>query len=179
MKSEEGEAEKEEKLGEKLRRGVLVGKSRGPFTPVPSWSWAHNNHSSSVLSLSARKLAAALWEFNHSFPLFQMHHHRSANNASAAAASGAGADPRLRRHHHYILHKDRAPVISNFLADASPSSPDQVLLLWSWRCKIHFMILEGCWGFMFTTTTTTTTRLRNNNSFFLSLFTVSMLTCRL
>lgn len=127
MKSEEGEAEKEEKLGEKLRRGVLVGKSRGPFTPVPSWSWAHNNHSSSVLSLSARKLAAALWEFNHSFPLFQMHHHRSANNA--AACGGVGADPRLRRHHHYILHKHRAPDISNFLADASPSSPDQVLLL--------------------------------------------------
>ncbi|RZB77890.1 uncharacterized protein At5g41620-like [Glycine soja] len=123
MKSEEGEAEKEEKLGEKLRRGVLVGKSRGPFTPVPSWSWAHNYHSSSVLSLSARKLAAALWEFNHSFPLFQMHHHRSANNA--AACGGVGADPRLRRHHHYILHKHRAPDISNFLADASPSSPDQ------------------------------------------------------
>lgn len=175
MKSEEGEAEKVEKLGEKLRRGVLVGKSRGPCTPTHT----HNYHSSSVLSVSARKLAAALWEFNHSFPLFQMHHHRSANNASAAAAGGAGADPRLRRHHHYILHKDRAPDISNFLADASPSSPDQVLLLFSWRCKIHFMILEGCWGFMFTTTTTTTTRLRNNNSFFLSLFTVSMLTCRL
>lgn len=172
MKSEEGEAEKVEKLGEKLRRGVLVGKSRGPFTPVPSWSWAHNYHSSSVLSVSARKLAAALWEFNHSFPLFQMHHHRSANNASAAAAGGAGADPRLRRHHHYILHKDRAPDISNFLADASPSSPDQVLLLLSWR----WMILEGCWGLMFTTTST---RLINNISFFSSFFTVSLLTCRL
>ncbi|XP_014632609.1 uncharacterized protein At5g41620 isoform X2 [Glycine max] len=122
MKSEEGEAEKVEKLGEKLRRGVLVGKSRGPCTPTHT----HNYHSSSVLSVSARKLAAALWEFNHSFPLFQMHHHRSANNASAAAAGGAGADPRLRRHHHYILHKDRAPDISNFLADASPSSPDQM-----------------------------------------------------
>ncbi|KAG5071308.1 hypothetical protein JHK86_006519 [Glycine max] len=101
----------------------LLGKSRGPCTPIHT----HNYHSNNVLSVSARKLAAALWEFNHSFLLFQMHHHRSANNASAAAASGAGADPRLRRHHHYILHKDRAPVISNFLADASPSSPDQGL----------------------------------------------------
>lgn len=168
MKSEEGEAEKVEKLGEKLRRGVLVGKSRGPCTPTHT----HNYHSSSVLSVSARKLAAALWEFNHSFPLFQMHHHRSANNASAAAAGGAGADPRLRRHHHYILHKHRAPDISNFLADASPSSPDQVLLLLSWR----WMILEGCWGLMFTTTST---RLINNISFFSSFFTVSLLTCRL
>ena len=103
----------------------LLGKSRGPCTPIHT----HNYHSNNVLSVSARKLAAALWEFNHSFLLFQMHHHRSANNASAAAAGGAGADPRLRRHHHYILHKDRAPDISNFLADASPSSPDQVLLL--------------------------------------------------
>ena len=80
MKSEEGEAEKVEKLGEKLRRGVLVGKSRGPFTPVPSWSWAHNNHSSSVLSLSARKLAAALWEFNWNFNgIIRKHKPRSHN----------------------------------------------------------------------------------------------------
>ncbi|TKY70995.1 hypothetical protein E2542_SST07290 [Spatholobus suberectus] len=120
MKSEEGEAEKEDKLGEKLRRGVLVGKSRGPCTPVPSWVWAAHAHTQDHQqhhTVSARTLAAALWEFNHYFPLFQMH--RSANNAA-----GGGADPRLRRHH-YVLHRDKAPDIANFLADASPSSPDQ------------------------------------------------------
>ncbi|KAK7307887.1 hypothetical protein VNO77_41331 [Canavalia gladiata] len=112
-KSGEGEAEKEEKLGEKLKRGVLVGKSRGPSTPVPSWV---RKHVQDHYSVSARKLAAALWEFNHYLPLFQMH--RPVNNSST------GADPRLRRHH-YILHKDKAPDISTFFADASPSSPDQ------------------------------------------------------
>ncbi|KAK7406074.1 hypothetical protein VNO78_07691 [Psophocarpus tetragonolobus] len=119
MKSEEGEAEKVENLGEKLRRGVLVGKSRGPCTPVPSWVHKHiqDHHNCTLVSVSARKLAAALWEFNHCFPLFQMH--RSSNNAA-----GAGADPRLRRHH-YILHKDKAPDIANFLPDASPTSPHQ------------------------------------------------------
>lgn len=36
-KSGEGEAEKEENLGEKLRRGVvLLGKKGGPCTPVLS-----------------------------------------------------------------------------------------------------------------------------------------------
>nr|KYP37624.1 Uncharacterized protein At5g41620 family [Cajanus cajan] len=41
--------------------------------------------------------------------------HRPANNA---------ADPTLRRRH-YILHRDKAPDTSNFLADASPTSLDQ------------------------------------------------------
>lgn len=125
MKSEEEEAEKEEKLGEKLRRGVLVGKSRGPSTPFPSWlSHTHTNKHIRDHSVSARKLAAALWEFNQSFPLFQMHR-SAANNAQPSAAAAAAPDPRHRRHH-YILHKDKALHISNFLADASPSSPDQV-----------------------------------------------------
>ncbi|RDX69942.1 hypothetical protein CR513_50873, partial [Mucuna pruriens] len=117
MKSEEGEAEKEEKLGEKLRRGVLVGKSRGPCTPMPSCLWGA--HIQDHTLLSARNLAASLWEFNHYFPLFQMHR-PSNNNAAPPPAS----DPRLRRHH-YILPKDKAPHISNFFAHASPTSPDQ------------------------------------------------------
>ncbi|XP_027361489.1 uncharacterized protein At5g41620-like [Abrus precatorius] len=103
------EAEKEENLGEKLKRGVLVGKSRGPSTPLPSWLLSfHNTHTHTV---SARKLAAALWEFNHYLPLFQMH--RSVNNAS---------DSRHRRHYNF-LHKDKAPDISAFFADASPDQP--------------------------------------------------------
>jgi len=134
MKSEEEEAEKEENLGEKLRRGVLVGKRRGPSTPLPSWlSLTHNTKHVQDHSVSARKLAAALWEFNHHF--FQMH--RSANNAPPPAAV---ADPRHRRHH-YVLHKDKALHISNFLADASPSSRDQVL-----TTTFSFLLL---WGFVF------------------------------
>ncbi|MCI27353.1 hypothetical protein A2U01_0048551, partial [Trifolium medium] len=44
--------------------------------------------------------------------------HRPVNN-------GAAADSRLRRRH-YTLHNDnKAHDISNFLADASPTSPDQ------------------------------------------------------
>ncbi|KAL2347996.1 hypothetical protein Fmac_001996 [Flemingia macrophylla] len=91
-------AEKEEKLGEKLRRGLLVGKrkSKGPCTPLQD----HKFH-----SLSARNLAAALWEFNQ---LFQMYRPPT-NNA---------ADPRLRRH-----HRDKAPDTSNFFAHASPPQP--------------------------------------------------------
>lgn len=145
MKSGEGEAEKEENLGEKLRRGVLVGKSKGPSTPValPSWRLSvlgpshhnrrpiqdHHHHQT-----SARKLAAALWEFHHYyyFPPFQVQMHRPLNN-------GASADPRLRRRH-YTLHKDKAPDISKFLAetDASPSSPDQVHPSFSLPLKFVF-----------------------------------------
>ncbi|KAK7308952.1 hypothetical protein RJT34_05312 [Clitoria ternatea] len=111
MKSGEGEAEKEEKLVEKLKKGVLVGKSKGPSTPVlhsfSSLFGSHNNNNNNNNTVSARKLAAALWEFNNYFPLFhfQMHHR---------------PDPTFRRRHHYLLHKDKAP---NFLADASPDQP--------------------------------------------------------
>jgi hypothetical protein len=148
MKSKEVKAEKKEKLGQKLRREVLVGKSKPPSTPSLPYSsstllWIltpnnnnnkhyNNNNNSSVIhqdhryqtlpttTVSVRKLAAALWEFNHYFPLFQMH--RPVNN-------GAAADSRLRRRH-YTLHNDKAHDISNFLADgASPSSPDQVPFL--------------------------------------------------
>ncbi|KAE9612881.1 hypothetical protein Lal_00027727 [Lupinus albus] len=121
MKSGEGKAEKEEKLGEKLR--AVLGKSKGICTPLPYWKtlWEinkdqHHHHHQQLFpsTVSARNLAAALWEFHQHF---QMHHR---------GAGGAGGDPRLRRHH-YNLHKDKAivaPEISNFLGDASLSSPD-------------------------------------------------------
>ncbi|XP_047166144.1 uncharacterized protein At5g41620-like isoform X1 [Vigna umbellata] len=142
MKSEEEEAEKEEKLGEKLRRGVLVGKSRGPSTPFPSWlSHTHTNKYIWDHSVSARKLAAALWEFNHSFPLFQMHRSAANNAQPSAAAAAAAPDPRHRRHH-YILHKDKALHISNFLADASPSSPDQPASASSLRRHIAASLMQ-------------------------------------
>lgn len=149
-KSGDGAAKKEESLGEKLRRGVLVGKRVGPFscTPIRLWTsssspTAHfsifiNNQeepppaSSSVpfslnkpaTVVSARKLAAALWEFQHFLPLSKMHRGAHINNLSNGAAA---SDPRLRRRqnrHH--LFKDKGIDLSHFLADPSPSSPDQV-----------------------------------------------------
>ncbi|KAJ7952101.1 Intracellular protein transporter USO1-like protein [Quillaja saponaria] len=120
-KSEEGEAEKGENLGEKLRRVVLVGKKGGPCTPVPSWRlWAAQDtiikdHLLPPHTVSARKLAAALWEFQHYIPLFNMH--RTVNN-------GAAGDSRPRRHH-YHHNKDKGLDLSTFLAVPSPSSPDQ------------------------------------------------------
>ncbi|KAK7253074.1 hypothetical protein RIF29_37480 [Crotalaria pallida] len=127
MKSGEGKAEKEENLGEKLR--ALVGKSKGICsTPHPHWTtlWGinininkhHHQHQLDPTTLSARTLAAALWEFHQ---LFQMHHHHR------APAPAPADDPRLRRHHYNLHNKDKAvmpPEISNFLDDASNSSPD-------------------------------------------------------
>lgn len=128
-KSGEGAAaEKEENLGKKLRREVLIGKRCGPCTPVPSWRiWAPPQETiisqtnpfhyySSSSSISARKLAAALWEFHHYFPLPKMH--RAPNN---------GADSRLlRRRYFHHSHKDKALDLSHFLGDPCPSSPEQV-----------------------------------------------------
>ncbi|KDP25350.1 hypothetical protein JCGZ_20506 [Jatropha curcas] len=151
-KSGDVAAQKEERLGEKLRRGVLVGKRVGPFacTPVRLWRCAltprahvsiiaNNNQeeeepSSSLFArtfsfdkntvVSARKLAAALWDFQHYLPLSKMHRGGHNNNYSNGAA--AAGDPRLRRHqnrHH--LFKDKGIDLSHFLADPSPSSTDQ------------------------------------------------------
>lgn len=136
----EGGAEKEENLGEKLRRGVLVGKRGGPSTPVVS-SWGllvaaehdtiikHSHHQpqpSSIAIVSARKLAASLWEFHHYQPFHKMHRGFAHSNGGA----GAGPPPRLRHlHHHHHLHKDKGLHLSNFLADNCPSSPEQVHLL--------------------------------------------------
>ncbi|KAG2680966.1 hypothetical protein I3760_11G123200 [Carya illinoinensis] len=124
-KSGEGGAEKEENLGEKLRRGVvLIGKRGGPCTPVRSWRlWAPPAHDTIIKSYppSARKLAAALWEFQYLyFPTSKMH--RGVSNG------GPLPDSRLRRHQHRHYNKpskDKGLDLSHFLADNSPSSPDQ------------------------------------------------------
>lgn len=173
---------KEEKLGEKLRRGVLVGERGGPCTPVVS-SWRlfslplsnsdthhptliklhplsqpsifpssssdhfhlHHHHPRPPPVVSVRKLAAALWELQHYLPLAKMHRGAHANGGGAGAGgggggagtAGAGANggppPRLRnlhhRHHsHHQLHRDKALDLSNFLADNSPTSSDQVFI---------------------------------------------------
>uniref|UniRef100_A0A5B7AJ52 Uncharacterized protein n=1 Tax=Davidia involucrata TaxID=16924 RepID=A0A5B7AJ52_DAVIN len=117
-KSGEGPAEKQEKLGEKLKRGVLVGQS----TPVlPSWrlllaaSGGAQDQDSIINKVpppvSARKLAATLWELHHyqyHLPFSKMHH------------GVTGPPPRLRRLHHHHLYKDKGL----HLPDPSPSSPD-------------------------------------------------------
>ncbi|KAM1584966.1 hypothetical protein ACFX1Z_037890 [Malus domestica] len=147
--SGEGGEEKEENLGEKLRgrrrRGVLIRKSTGggPTTPVSSWSWrpccpfgldpiinkdSHftiNTSSSSSYSVSARKLAAALWEFQHFQFLPKMHRGPHTNGGGG----GGGAPPPRLRHlqlqHHHLSRDKKALDLSHFLADNSPSSPDQ------------------------------------------------------
>lgn len=61
-----GEKEGEDEyLSKKLKRGIVVGKRGGPCTPVPSWKFEEKNNntkSGGVLTLSARKLGANLWE---------------------------------------------------------------------------------------------------------------------
>ncbi|KAK4802130.1 hypothetical protein SAY86_000333 [Trapa natans] len=129
------EAEKLENLRGKLRRrGVLLvsSRKRGPSTSTPvrlfgftreliiSPDAAANpplpppSSSSSSRYISARKLAAALWEFHHYFPFSRMHR---------GAAVSNGGPPRLRR----LKDKDdgRDFEAAHFMADPSPSSPDQ------------------------------------------------------
>ncbi|KAJ1386059.1 hypothetical protein SESBI_41101 [Sesbania bispinosa] len=61
--------------------------------------------------------------------------HRPVNNGAG------GGDPRLRRHH-YILHRDKAPDITNFLVDASPSSPDQPASASSLRRQVAASLMQ-------------------------------------
>ncbi|KAK2966465.1 hypothetical protein RJ640_018994 [Escallonia rubra] len=124
-KSEEGPAtaEKQEgNLGEKLKRGSLaVGKRGGHTTPVLSpWRLQQlPGEQDSIISeappafasVSARKLAASLWELDqYKLPLSKMHQGVS------------GPPPKPRRHHHHHLLKDK--VLDSH--DPSPSSPDLV-----------------------------------------------------
>ncbi|CAK9173859.1 unnamed protein product [Ilex paraguariensis] len=119
-KSGEGPAEKQEYLGEKLKR---VGKRGGQTTPtLPPWRLqllaAHGVQDNIIdvsplqlPTVSARKLAATLWELHHyKLPLSKMHQ------------GVTGPPPRIRRlhHHHHHLYKDKGLE----LPDPSPNSPD-------------------------------------------------------
>ncbi|XP_062029775.1 uncharacterized protein At5g41620-like [Rosa rugosa] len=130
-------AEKEENLREKLaRRRIRKSIRGGPTTPVLS-SWSlyplgqeqqpiikdaplTTNHTGA----SARKLGAALWEFQNYFPLSKMHRGNHSNGGG-----GAPPPPPRQRHHlhlHHHLNKDKGTLdLSNFLADNCPSSPEQ------------------------------------------------------
>ncbi|GAB4844548.1 hypothetical protein Ancab_037930 [Ancistrocladus abbreviatus] len=101
MESEEKGGERkddgEEFMGIKLKRGLLVGKrggGGGPRTPPPTWTFRPSDElslrpTSSSSSLSARQLAATLWEI-----LPHLH--------SIATMNTNGS--RLRRRHHHHLH---------------------------------------------------------------------------
>ncbi|XP_043715930.1 uncharacterized protein At5g41620-like [Telopea speciosissima] len=105
-KSGDGAAEKQEFLGIKLKRGILVGKRGGPCTPVPTWKFegAQDTTIKDPLPLpptvSARKLAANLWEL-HYLPLSEM----------------SKGDLKLRR------HKNKGLELPTHLADPSHSPP--------------------------------------------------------
>ncbi|MBA0610963.1 hypothetical protein Godav_011690 [Gossypium davidsonii] len=130
MKREEkgGElgAEKKQNLCEKLsRRVLLVGnrKGRGPTTPLLSWRLYHPfaqlHHNTTTppppAAVSARKLAASLWEFHQFLQPPQPKMHRGANNTNG----------RYHQRHHNNLFKDKGIDFSHFLADPCPSSdPD-------------------------------------------------------
>ncbi|KAL5551898.1 hypothetical protein UlMin_002074, partial [Ulmus minor] len=157
--SGEGGAEKEENLGEKLRRGVLVGKRGGPSTPVvsswrlffidtsikdPSSSSPSAFIASGPPSVSVRKLAAALWEFQSYHPISKMHRGGHGNGGGAAGAGAGAHPPRLRHlhHHRHHVHKDKGLDLSNFLADNSPSSPEQPASASSLRRQVAASLMQ-------------------------------------
>ncbi|XVF51384.1 hypothetical protein PTKIN_Ptkin04bG0180900 [Pterospermum kingtungense] len=133
-KSGERVAEKEENLCEKLglsrRRVLLVGNRKGgggPCTPLSSWRLYHpqpqlhhlNNTPPSAppapAAVSARNLAASLWEFHQYFP---HHHHQPKMHRGVNNTNG--------RYHQRPQRKDKAIGFSHFLDDPCPSSdPDQ------------------------------------------------------
>ncbi|CAN6443885.1 unnamed protein product [Victoria cruziana] len=72
-------AEKQEFLGIKLRKGILLGRRGGALTPVPTWkmelsddekghSKIYCGHYGKGLAVSARKLGANLWELQKVLP---------------------------------------------------------------------------------------------------------------
>ncbi|XVE64745.1 hypothetical protein DITRI_Ditri07aG0126200 [Diplodiscus trichospermus] len=123
-KSGEGVAEKEENLFEKLsRRVLLVGnrKGGGPCTPLLSWKLYHPQdhlHHNNIppAHVSARKLAASLWEFHQ-----YLAHHHPKMHSRVNYTNG-----RYHQPHHHNLFKDKGIDFSHFLDDPFPSSdPDR------------------------------------------------------
>lgn len=112
-------AEKEEFLGKKLKRGILLAKRGGPCTPVPPWKLGGAQDSKAggltIPALSARKLGANLWEIQ-DLPLAKMS--RGVRSRS---------------------HKDKALGLpSTHFANSSHSPPDQVPL----TALLHYLMLQ-------------------------------------
>ncbi|XP_057969295.1 uncharacterized protein At5g41620-like [Malania oleifera] len=122
-KREEGVEEKEECLGEKLKRGVLVGKRGGLCTPVFVVKDPLFVTVPPPPPVSARKLAASLWEIHRYPPLSKMH-----RGDTVPPPPPPLSRLRRRHHHHHQQHhyRDRAfEIPTTTLDDPSPSSPDQ------------------------------------------------------
>ncbi|KAL6575676.1 hypothetical protein OROHE_001053 [Orobanche hederae] len=96
-----------ELVGEKLRRGILVGEREGKSTPPPTWKFGLGQPDGTIIQdpthskniLSARKLGANLWESqpqvnvrvgimsNENGPIPSHHHHNQDNVFQAQAQS--------------------------------------------------------------------------------------------
>ncbi|PPD76450.1 hypothetical protein GOBAR_DD26628 [Gossypium barbadense] len=115
-KSEEGLAEKEENLCEKLsRRILLVGNSKteGPCTPCPSWKL-----------YDPQPQPQALSHHSYIFP-----HPPAAVSARKGGLNNTNGRYH-QRHHRNSLLKNKAIDFSQFLDDPCPSSdPDQLVRL--------------------------------------------------
>lgn len=119
--------EKEEFLGKKLKRGILLAKRGGPCTPVPPWKLggAHDSNpgGSTIPALSARKLGANLWEIQ-DLPLAKM-------------SRGVRSRP----------HKDKALELpSTHFVNPPHSPPDQVPLT---ALLQHLMLMKVFSFFLF------------------------------
>ncbi|CAL5382133.1 unnamed protein product [Camellia sinensis] len=113
-KVRERERKKQEFMGLKLKRGILVGKRGGTCTPSPTWRFGFEEEdlifptttaAAAAATLSARKLGANLWEV-----LPQL---------KAVKMSKGGAKLPNRRHNN---HKDRGFELPTQIDDP-PDSP--------------------------------------------------------
>ncbi|CAL5331760.1 unnamed protein product [Camellia sinensis] len=113
-KVRERERKKQEFMGLKLKRGILVGKRGGTCTPSPTWRFGFEEEdlifpttttTAAAATLSARKLGANLWEV-----LPQL---------KAVKMSKGGAKLPNRRHNN---HKDRGFELPTQIEDP-PDSP--------------------------------------------------------
>lgn len=111
-KVREREGKKQEFMGLKLKRGILVGKRGGTCTPSPTWRFGFEEEdlifpttTTTAATLSARKLGANLWEV-----LPQL---------KAVKMSKGGAKLPNRRHNN---HKDRGFELPTQIDDP-PDSP--------------------------------------------------------
>ncbi|CAI0444637.1 unnamed protein product [Linum tenue] len=141
-------AEKKETLALKLKKLQSVGHppdstpvrlwlrvrevehQKNQHDPVPSSSsssprdfTAGYSRSRNSPTVSARKLAAAVWEFHHYRPLSKMH--RGAN-FTGNSGGGGGGHRQQSRHRGF---KGKGIDVSRFLPDPSPSSPDQDVVI--------------------------------------------------